>query len=54
MKFNHILEKEVARELIQKALQGLQESGRIEIENSINNNKDIQVDLNNIEDAVKR
>ena len=48
------LEKEVARELIQKALQGLQDSGRIEIENSPNSNKEIQVDLSNIEDAVKR
>ncbi len=53
------LEKEVARELIEKALQGLQDSGRIEIENATNfnnnnNSKDVQVDLGNIEETIKK
>lgn len=52
--FFYLLEKEAMKELIQKALEGLNQSGRIELEKfSLNpNDKTTQVDFEQIKNSI--
>jgi hypothetical protein len=47
-------EKEAARELIQKAIIGLQESGRIQVDNDQRNSVQNKIDLDQIKDTIER
>lgn len=47
-------EKEAARELIQKAIIGLQESGRIQVDNEQRNSAQNKIDLDQIKETIER
>jgi len=47
-------EKETARELIEHALKGLQESGRIQVDDDGKNNVETQVNLDDIKETIER